>query len=363
MTEAVSLGVAAPHQPAFFRIEQPPLTDGSVLVHTMFSGLSAGTELTYVKGTDPAFTSGHDPESGVFVPGKPSRRYPVPVMGYMEVGEVVDSRRDDLPPGSLVAAAYGHRSSHVLSTRDHVVKLPQRLDPMLGIYLAQMGPIAANGLLHAAAEFSPQRNPPLGEGVKNKNVVVTGAGVVGLLSALFARRHGARSVLVVDPDPARLSLAAAMGLDTIDESRLQPWRWCKQEWVHTTHDRGADVVLQCRGRDTALHEALRCLRPQGVVIELAFHQGGAPSLKLGEEFHHNGLTIRGAQIARVPRGLSASWNRTRLSAETAQLLLVDGADILDCMITDVIPVHTAPQVIMELVRRQRSALQIVLDYR
>jgi threonine dehydrogenase-like Zn-dependent dehydrogenase len=85
------------------------------------------------------------------------------------------------------------------------------------------------------------------------------------------------------------------------------------------------VVFQCRGQPAALHLALRLLRPQGTVIDLAFYQGGADAVRLGAEFHHNGLAVRCAQIGRVPRGLAHAWDRERLSAETIDLLRADGA--------------------------------------
>jgi len=65
MADAFSLGVRAQDELGFFDLELPPLGDGDVLVRTLYSGLSAGTELTYVKGTDPGFTSRRDPELGV----------------------------------------------------------------------------------------------------------------------------------------------------------------------------------------------------------------------------------------------------------------------------------------------------------
>jgi threonine dehydrogenase-like Zn-dependent dehydrogenase len=132
--------------------------------------------------------------------------------------------------------------------------------------------------------------------------------------------------------------------------------------VHGARDRGADLVFQCRGRSEVLHEALRALRPQGVVIDLAFYTEGACDLRLGEEFHHNGLTVRCAQISRVPRGLSGSWDRDRLAAETAELLLAEAPAVRAHLVTDLVPVEQAPEVILQLVRRERQALQIVLDF-
>jgi threonine dehydrogenase-like Zn-dependent dehydrogenase len=282
-------------------------------------------------------------------------------MGYMECAEVVESRRDDLAVGQLVASAYGHRSHHVLDAGAVVVPVPEGLDPVLGVYLAQMGPIAANGVLHAAAELAPGPDPDLGDGVRDRHVLVTGAGVVGLFTALFARRGGAAAVAVADPDRTRRAAAVALGLEVVDDGTDASW-WCKERWVHGPRDRGADVVFQCRGRAAVLHEALRALRPQGVVIDLAFYTEGAADLRLGEEFHHNGLTVRCAQISRVPRGLSGTWDRDRLAGETAALLLAEGPAVREHVVTDVVPVQQGPDVVLELVRRERQALQIVLDF-
>jgi threonine dehydrogenase-like Zn-dependent dehydrogenase len=225
-----------------------------------------------------------------------------------------------------------------------------------------MGPIAANGILHAAAELAPGPDPALGDGVRGRTVLVTGAGVIGLLTALFARAHGAAAVAVADPDPFRLATAAALGLEVVDETATESGRWCKETWVHRSRDRGADLVFQCRGQAAVLHEALRALRPQGTVIDLAFYTGGAPELRLGEEFHHNGLTIRCAQIGRVPRGLAGVWNRQRLAAETILLLIAEQAAVRERLVSDVVPLREAPEVILELARRERRALQVVLDF-
>ena len=358
-----SLGVASPGQPAFFELAQPPLDDGCVRVRTVFSGLSAGTELSFVKGTNPYLSSRWDAELGVFVQGQPTYSFPVRSMGYMEVGRVVETRNPELPVGALVAAAYGHRDEHVLDPgRDVCVPVPPELDPLLGIYLAQMGPICANGLLHAAAEFAGPSAESLADGVADRRVLVTGGGVVGLLSGLFALTLGAAQVALADVDPGRLAAARALGLSPIDDGEIEAWEWCKRHWRHGMSDTGADLVLQCRGQPRALQSALRSLRPQGVVIDLAFYQQGADDVRLGEEFHHNGLAIRCAQISRVPRGMTAAWDRTRLAMETVDLLRTCGDLVLDHLVTDVVAIADAPRFIAELAGRQRSAIQAVFSY-
>jgi threonine dehydrogenase-like Zn-dependent dehydrogenase len=363
VTAARAFGVRAPGEPAFFDLELPEPADGQFAVRTVYSGVSAGTELTFLKGTNPSLHAAWDAELGVFRRDAPAAGYPVERMGYMQVGRVTASRAPEAPEGALVAMTYGHRDAHVAdAAAERFVLLPDGLDPILGIYVAHMGPICANGLLHAAAELARQDVRRLGDGVEGLTVLVHGAGVVGLLTALLAAHHGAAEVAVVDRSPERLAAAAGLGLWAVDESASQPWRAIKARWRHAAGDRGADVAFQCRGQDAALAEALRCLRPQGTVVDLAFYPGGAPELRLGEEFHHNGLGIRCAQIGRVPRGLAHVWDRERLSRETIGLLQARGPDVREHVITDVVPFEQAPELLTAVAERRRHVIQAVLSF-
>ena len=70
--------------------------------------------------------------------------------------------------GDLVATPYGHATAHVSDpVREHVVPLPADLDPLLGVYVAHLGPICANGLLHAAADVAgPRHDRPRRRGAR-----------------------------------------------------------------------------------------------------------------------------------------------------------------------------------------------------
>ena len=344
--------------------EEPrgPVPAGAFRVTTLFSGISAGTELSYIKGTNPFLAERWDPGLGLFVPGEPDVGYPVTRLGYMEVGTVAESRTPVVPVGGTVAMAYGHRTGYVGDpVTDRVVPLPADLDPLLGIYVAHMGPICANGLLHAAADLCGPDVRSLGDGVRGRRVVVVGAGVVALLTALLARGHGAASVVVLDPTPERRAVAEALGLEALGLGGPGDVAAAlKTRWRHAPGDRGADVVFQCRGQAAALHLALRVARPQATVIDLAFYQGGAAELRLGAEFHHNGLAVRCAQIGRVPRGLTGTWDRERLSAETIDLLRADGTAIRKHLVTAVVPFENAAELFANLAAARGQELQAVL---
>jgi threonine dehydrogenase-like Zn-dependent dehydrogenase len=335
----------------------PPLADGRFLGHTLFTGLSAGTELTWYRGTSPWLRAGWDAELGLFDRGRPANHFPVERLGYMEVARVTDSRTPAVREGALVAMAYGHSTAvHGDPLIQHVVPLPPGLDPLLGVYAAHLGPICVNGLLHAATDVGGSE---LRDGVGGRLVLVTGGGPIGLLVGLLARMHGAAEVVVVDPTPERRAAAVALGLDAVDDIPDLA-RELKIRWRHGPADHGADVAFQCRGTGAALATALRCLRPQGTVIDLAFYTGGADDVALGEEFHHNGLSLRCAQIGRVPRGLAHRWDRGRLSAETLDLLDVHGGRIKAALVTDVVPFDEAPHLFAELSARRRHVITAVL---
>lgn len=322
----------------------------------MYTGLSAGTELTFLKGTNPYLHSRWDGDRGEFVPGEPSARYPLPFLGYMEAARVVDSKAPGWDAGAVVGTTFGHKSGHTAHpAHDLLLRLPEGMDPMLGIFVAQMGPIAANGVLHAdALEFGAQV-PRLGAGLAGRPVVVWGGGTVGVFCALFARDAGASEVVVAEPSAFRRDILTRLGFTALDEDAALAHA---KSWGRGGA-RGAEIVLQTRARSESLHMALRALRPQGTVIDLAFYQGGSPGLRLGEEFHHNGLNLVCAQINRVPRVLSATWDQRRLAQETVRMLGVEGRAVREHVITDVVPYDDAPDFLHRLLRDRPDFLQVV----
>ena len=339
----------------------PPLADRQVRIATDYTGLSAGTELSWFKGTNPFVGRSFDRELGLFGDGRAQSPYPITNVGYMESGRVVESRAPGLPVGTRVAAAYGHATGHVADpATEHVVPLPPELDPVLGVYVAHMGPICANGVLHAAADAVGGDVRSLADGVAGRRVLVAGAGVVGLLTGLLAVHHGAEEVVAVDATADRLSAAEALGMVALPDSRDVPLL-LKRRWRHGPGDHGADVAFQCRGQAAALATALAAVRPQGTVIDLAFYQAGADAVRLGEEFHHNGLTLRCAQVSRVPRGQAHLWDRARLSAETVRVLRTHGDAVREHVVTHLVPLADAPTLLADLASRRRHVLQAVFS--
>ena len=95
-----SLGIGAPRDAYLLGYDEGPPGDGQVRLETLYTGFSAGTELTFYKASNPYLHSRWDAGRGVFVPGEAEMRYPVPFLGYMESARVVESRAAALPVGA-----------------------------------------------------------------------------------------------------------------------------------------------------------------------------------------------------------------------------------------------------------------------
>lgn len=99
-------------------------------------------------------------------------------------------------------------------------------------------------------------------------VLVTGAGPVGLLAASVARAFGALSVTVTDVSEFRLGLAASMGFDT--------------ERADEPSGRTFEVLLECSGAPGALAAGLRRLRPAGRAAMIGMSKEDAIALPLAQ---------------------------------------------------------------------------------
>lgn len=337
---------SAPGRVELIETDAAPLGPGDVRVRTMYSGVSAGTELTAYRGTNPYLTSTWDARRRLFVPGEPSFGYPVAGWGYSEVGRVREVAADvtSLREGDVVHGIWGHRSDAVLpaSALDWRV-LPADADPIVGTF-ARVAAIALNAVFAAEARLGEQ-------------VAVFGQGVIGLLATRLATLSGAR-VLAVDTQPLRLALAQAFGADAAIDA-AQPGGAGLA--IRGVSGGGADSAIELSGSDRALHEAVRGVVAEGLVVAAGFYQGGAPNLYLGEEFHHNRVRIVASQISGVPVGLSGRWGQRRLVQTVMRLMLAGDVDA-GALVTDVVDAEDVAAVFQRLDQGDPGILQAVLRF-
>ena len=109
-----------------------------VRLRTLFSGISAGTELTAYRGSNPYLTKRWDDDQRLFVDGSTTFTYPVNGWGYEEVGEVVElgSEVTGLSVGDRVYGTWGHRTHTVQpAERAALRRLEADVDPRIGMLI------------------------------------------------------------------------------------------------------------------------------------------------------------------------------------------------------------------------------------
>ncbi|MQA02247.1 MAG: zinc-binding dehydrogenase [Streptosporangiales bacterium] len=319
---------------------------GDVRIRTLYSGISAGTELTAYRGSNPYLDKRWDPERRLFVPGDSTLAYPVDGWGYEEVGEIVEVGGDvrDVQLGQVVWGTWGHRA---LTTKpaEYAAQrvLAPGIDPKVGIF-SQIGAIALNVMLDADIHVG-------------ETVAVFGLGVPGQLVAQLAALNGAR-VIGVDTLSDRLAKARELGADTV----LDATKGEVAERIHElTEGRGADVALEVSGAYPALHEAIRSVAYSARVVAAGFFQREGMGLALGEEFHHNRVQVMCSQISGVAPALSYRWDTYRLQRTAVDLAASGKLQVLP-LISEVVPVDGAPAAFRALDESPAKSLQVVIEF-
>ena len=337
---------AGPRRIDFSDTPERGLAPNEVRLRTLYSGISAGTELTAYRGTNPYLHNRWDDQRRLFIPGEEPRHYPMEGWGYEEIGEIVEAGPEavGVEVGQRIYGAWGHRTHHIV-TDDyaHSRILPRHVEPILGIF-SQIGAIALNGILDAQINIG-------------ETVAVFGLGVVGQLVAQLARHSGAR-VLAVDLLESRLDLARHLGAHSVIDGRNSSAAEAIKE---LTDGRGADVCIEASGSTAALDEAVRACAYSAKVVALGFFQGNAQGLFLGEEFHHNRINIVCSQISGVSPPLKYRWDTLRL-VTTFMRLVADGRLDLKPLITHTAPFEQAALLFELLDTQPETVVQAVISF-
>jgi len=328
-------------------VEEPlvALAAGHVRVRTSYSGISAGTELTAYRGSNPYLTHRWDSADRLFGPGAATVSYPVDGWGYSEVGRVVEVAADVAEPrvGDVVWGIWGHREEVVIAAervRGHV--LASGTPEISGVF-ARVGAIALNAIL--ASEVR------LGEWL-----AVFGQGVIGLLATRLGVLSGAE-VFAVDSVPARRAAALAFGAAEV----AAPSGDLASRLRQVSDRRGADVAIELSGSYRALHEAIRTVGVGGHVVAAGFYQGEGVGLRLGEEFHLNRVQIISSQIGGIAATLAPRWTVERLQT-TFMRLVSDGRLDPVALVTHKVPAVDVASAYELLDGPPGDELQVVIDF-
>lgn len=365
MTDAASLPSSAqvlvltgPRQLDILEVALAAPGPDDVLVETLFSGISHGTEMNVYRGHAPQWSKRYDRDLRLFRPipagaaARPERGYWTPAdnhwdfplaYGYANVGRVLARGANVAAPalGSLVYAYQPHQTAYV-APAEAVVPLPTLSNPALGVLYANLN-TAYNGVLDADIRL-------------DDTVVVFGQGVVGLLVTQFLRRTAAQRIITVDTLPARRELSRRLGAaDSLDPAAGDIALAVREQ----TEGRGADVVIEVSGSYAALQEAIRTAAPNTTVVAMSWYGGNGEALRLADEFHHNRITIKSSQVGAIDPALSASHSLDRRARQVAAAFAeLDLAPLL----SDIVPFAEAARGYDLVDRHGDRTTQVVLAY-
>jgi threonine dehydrogenase-like Zn-dependent dehydrogenase len=254
----------APHD---LRIEEEPdlspdVEPTQILVRTIVTGLSAGTELS-------VYTGRYGPDFYGWIQACPTE------LGYLGVGRVaaVGAEVSSVQPGDVIYTLTRHRQEYLISEMDLFWKVPDGLPPEIAVfaYLINLG-------LHSLRR---------GGLVPGERVAVVGLGPIGLATIAMARTLGAPAI-AVDPEPVRrdlaLRLGAAVALDPRDGGFLA-------EIAALGGDEGIDLAVETAGTWPAIRTSTEIVRQEGRISIIALHPGPAEFNPLGELFYRKQLSL------------------------------------------------------------------------
>lgn len=319
------------------------MSEEEVLVETRVSGISAGTELLIYRGEAPTDL----PADETFETIDGDLSFPLRY-GYAAVGEVVDvgDAVDDEWLGRSVFAFDPHETRFSIAP-ENLLRVPQDATPESMTLFPSV---------ETATSLVLDGRPRVGE-----EVVVFGAGVVGLCTIGILSSFPLDRLVAVEPIPDRRERARSMGADVaVAPDRLS-------EFVTDGSDGGppnaapggVDLAYELSGCPSALDDAVDAVGYDGRVIVGSWYGEKPATLDLGASFHRDRISVESSQVSTLAPETRGRWTKQR-RAETALDRLCD-LDV-SSLITHRVPFSDAPEAYRLLDDRRDGVLQVLLTY-
>ena len=283
MTESRSLVFTAPRRVEVLTAPLPRLQNDEVLVETLCSAISAGTEMLVYRGQFPHL---HDSQDGL----SSDLEYPL-AYGYACVGKVREVGRSVNREWQdrLVFAFHPHSSSFIIHPSS-LIPIPHSLLPENACFLPNM---------ETAVNLVQDGAPILGE-----RVLVLGQGVVGLLTASLLSEFPLENLAVVDGiELRRRELKVESGklkVKSLSPADLRP----------STFD-SFDLVFELTGSPAALNTAIEHTTFSGRIVIGSWYGQKRAEIDLGGSFHRSRIRLISSQVSSISPELSGRWDKPR----------------------------------------------------
>jgi 2-desacetyl-2-hydroxyethyl bacteriochlorophyllide A dehydrogenase len=280
MYKAKTLFFTAPKELEVRETTLPALKSDEVLVETICSAISAGTEMLVYRGQFPQLTDAHDAFSSEL-------KYPL-AYGYACVGRIRDvgtlANRELV--GQLVFAFHPHASYFILPISS-LMPIPNSLSPENACFLPNV---------ETAVNLVQDGAPILGE-----RVLVLGQGVVGLLTASLLSEFPLEKLTVVDQFELRrnaLRVASQKSqVESLLPSDLRPATF--------------DLSFELTSSPSALNDAITHTVFSGRIVIGSWYGQKRAEIDLGGAFHRSRIRLISSQVSTISPELSGRWDKSR----------------------------------------------------
>lgn len=313
-----------------------------VLVQTLVSAISAGTEMLFYRGEAPT-----DVPVDETIPSLAKKlQYPLKY-GYAAVGRVIAAGEgvSDEWKGQLVFAFNPHESRFLISPRE-LIRIPEVLSPEDAVFLSNM---------ETAVNLVMDGNPIIGE-----KVAVFGQGVVGLLTTALLAQVPLTRLVTLDHYPKRREKSIALGADASLDPAAPDVREQLRALLQTEGTRdGTDLTFELSGNPQALDQAIATTGFGGRVVIGSWYGQKQAKLNLGGRFHRSRVALIPSQVSTIAPQWTGRW--TKMRRLQVALRMIEKLKP-SSLITHRFSIDRAAEAYKMLDQDPQEAIQVILTY-
>ena len=323
--------------------EEPILypSESEVLVRTIVSAVSAGTELLVYRDQFPP----HVAVDATIESLTGSFSFPLKY-GYACVGEVISLGPgvDPLWQGRKVFSFQPHQSCFITKVSD-LFPLPAGVGVLDAVFLPFM---------ETAVTLLLDGQPAVGE-----QVAVFGQGVVGLLVTALLGRIPLSRLLTLDLHFIRRRTSEQLGAHRSVDPNETPIEEIRASLQGSGDYQGADLSFELSGSPAALDQAIAVTGYSGRVVIGSWYGSKEVIVNLGGSFHRSRMKIISSQVSSIDPGLRGRWTKDRILGQAWRFLEEINPSRL---ITHTFPFSDAEKAYHLLDKNPGECLQVVLAY-
>lgn len=285
--------------PKKIEIRETPLSalkDDEVLVETICSAISAGTEMLVYRNQFPCLNDAHDLVSS-------DLKYPL-AYGYACVGKVMEiGKKVNRKWENRLVFSFQPHTSHFITKTECLFPIPASLSPETACFFPNM---------ETAVNLVQDGAPILGE-----RVLVLGQGVVGLLTASLLSEFPLESLVVVDNFELRRKALQVAG------RRLKVESFSSDELLKDSFAYAQskfDLVYELTGSPTALNDAIELTTFSGKIVIGSWYGEKKSEVNLGGSFHRSRIKLISSQVSTISPEFLGRWDKSRRFDVTWQAL-------------------------------------------